>query len=373
MLDRAAAEYETMGDLARAAELYREAGRLADAAALYKRIQAWDQARALYSQLGDRIEEAACCEALEEWGEAAPLYETAAQELEADDYPYEARLGELFQKAADCYGAVFRRQQQTTCLRKVLRYRCLPHLDLEVEQRERFVRGDMNVLLLTVRNVGFGVAYDIRAQASGGFEGELDRSVPGLAAKDSEVLDFSVEPQKSGKVLFKVELAYLDQQGTEYTKEARAYVQVEREAPATPTAFTPREIRVEGDLVMGQKGDRVDIRRGERVIQLETGMGSGAGDRIEIKGPRRQFSLTEGAEPLAADSLEAPSPGQAPAAGPVCTQCGAPLDLSQPRCPNCGARYCPGCHNPLADLEGLRFCPYCQAEIGRDNLIEEGH
>ena len=371
MLDRAAAEYEHVGDLARAAELYREADRLTEAAALYKRIQAWDQARALYQQLGDRVEEATCCEALEEWEEAAPLYEAAAQELEADDQPDVARLAELYEQAARCYGAVFQRRQQATCHRKVLRYRCLPDLEVEVKQQEQFVLGDMNVLLLTVKNVGFGLAYDIRAQASGGFEGELGRSVPGLAVEDSEELDFSVQPEASGRVLFKVELTYRDWHGAEYTKEARAYVQVEREAPATPTTFTPREIHVKGDLVIGEKGDRVDIRRGERMIRLETGMGSESPDRIEIKGRRRQFSLTEDSEPQAADSLEAPSPGQAPAKGPVCTRCGAPLDLSQPRCPNCGARYCPGCHNSLANLEGLRFCPYCRAEIAGDDPIGE--
>ena len=121
----------------------------------------------------------------------------------------------------------------------------------------------------------------------------------------------------------------------------------------------------------GQKGDRVEIHRGERMIRLESGMGSESPDRIEIKGRRRQLSLTGGSEPQVAEGLEAPSPGQAPAEGPVCGQCSAPLDLSQPRCPNCGTRYCPNCYNPLADLQGLRFCPYCRAEIAGDNAGEE--
>lgn len=374
MLEQAAAEYEAMGDLARAAELYREAGRLADAAALYKRIQAWDQARALYSQLGDQVEEAACCETLEEWEKAAPLYEAAARKLEAADQPDVARVAELYEQAARCYGKVFQRRQQAACLQKVVRYRRLPDLEIEVKQQERFVLGEKNVLLLTVNNVGFGIASAITVEARGDFEGELARSVPGLAAGDTEPLDFSVKPLEHGQALFEVEISYRDQWDTTHTKKARTYVRVEREPSATPTEFTPQYIVLQkGDVIMegGQKGDRVDIRRGERMIRLETGMGSESPDRIEIKGRRRQLSLTGGSEPQAADSPEAPSLGQAPAEGPVCGQCSAPLDLSQPRCHNCGTRYCPNCHNPLGDLEGLRFCPYCRAEIAGDDSGEE--
>lgn len=351
MFNQAAAEYEQIGDLARAAELYLEADppRLADAAELYKRIEAWDQARTLFSQLGNLAEEAMCYQSLEEWEEAARLYEAAAQELEAEDQPDANRLAQLYGLAAQCWGEIFQRQHEAECLRKVIRYRRLPDLELDVKQQEPFVLGDKNVLLLTVKNVGFGVATDIDVETSGDFEGESIRSVPGLAVEGSQPLDFSVKPLESGRVLFQVEVSYRDRLGGTHTGTARTYVAVEREPPATPTDFTPQYI-FHGDMIAygGQKGDRVDIRRGERRFVVEAGEGTDSPDRLEIEG--YQYPPTSGGQPPVLESRGAEAPDQS-----------ADPDT------------CPACNRELPDIEGLLYCNHCGTKLSNDSPGEEDH
>jgi len=125
---------------------------------------------------------------------------------------------------------------------------------------------------------------------------------------DAALAEWAVLPQASGKVTLEVQVHYCDRQGQPLKEKGRWFVDVRSEANSG--RFTPQEVYVQGDYVAGekvtgdyiaeggQKGDRIDIRRG-------------------AVGPR--VSLGEGAE------LK-------------CRHCGAPQPVGAAFCEQCGKR-----------------------------------
>lgn len=295
----AAAILEERGRLERAAVLYEKCGQFAKALAIRVRLEQWDKVADLAIRAGNYERAAEAYERLGNCRLAAEAWQRAADAAAASLPLDESKVAALYERACCMYDAVFEEQQMQECLRKVRRYRHLPEIAVSVRSNEAFVEHSWNALDLVVENTGFGIARDIVIVLAGKFESEpANISVPGLPPGRTKVLKVHARSLKEqyGKVPLEVRVSYCDLEGKQYDlRPVLTHVDVAQsglfpglKAPSVSIHINeliqPGGKKVVGDEILAgaQKGDRVEIHRGEAgATVVENGE---AGSVVRIRG-----------------------------------------------------------------------------------------
>ncbi|HUS71195.1 MAG TPA: PQQ-binding-like beta-propeller repeat protein [Anaerolineae bacterium] len=234
----AAAACETAGQLARAAEDYLRGGQD-------------DKAIDLFRQRGDLARVGQVCARLGRWLEAAEAYHITALTLEEQrDENQRDRLAELFERAAECYQRGYDEQNCADCRAKLVFYRRLPNLKLNLKANEGFMVSQADVLDMKLDNVGYGLAEDIQIEVSGDFEiRRAPAAVPGLLPGHHRTQRIYLIPLQSGpNVFLNFEVSYKSQSpGGEraYCQDFPHYVHV-----ATSPLDKIAQMSVSGDVYL---------------------------------------------------------------------------------------------------------------------------
>jgi outer membrane protein assembly factor BamB len=259
-------------------------------------------------------EEALGREKLGEPRKAAQAYDRAARQAQEISPDAESEIGDLYAKAAKLYAEAGYGKEALQCRSHVIHYRHLPQIVVTGRTTKAFREGEFNTLELIIRNVGRGVARDICVQIGGGrFEVdankcflEIKRLAPGL--EELEQIFLRPEREQVGEsVPLLLEWTWLDRYETHFEGKVSTPVPVKRLSDTSPLG-TPVVIHaqtyVHGTYVGGdkveagaQKGDRVEIQRGERTrLHLEDGEeGKVSEKKITVLCPNCHLPTQQGA------------------------------------------------------------------------------
>jgi outer membrane protein assembly factor BamB len=332
-LTEAARILEEHARLARAAELYLKAGDLESALRIERQRGQWESVAELAAKLGDDEQEATAYEQLGAARKAADAFQRAAERQAAVDPVDEEHVAALYEKAAKHYESLYREREMRDCRRQVRRYRRLPELVVRGRAEETFIECQWNVVRLAVENVGFGLARNVRVELSDSFDTRRQERIPGLPKSERRSLEVHARPREGeigARVPVDIIVTYEDVRGRNYRLTQVESVRVLEAGRRLLGRETPLQLHIHGDLLepgakkvsgdeisgSGQKGDRVDIRRGA---------GSGVamrscdtGDRVEI---RREGPPVRRCPEC---NLPVQDPGQR-----YCPDCGTPLDAKR--------------------------------------------
>jgi outer membrane protein assembly factor BamB len=227
---------------------------------------------------------------------AAQAYSRAARQAEQVQPENKGAIAELFQRARRYFEDVGLLVEAQQCRLKEIFYLDLPQIIVTGRTEKAFREGEFNMLELQVHNMGFGVAHDVRVKAgSGRFEIDLGASsqiytrIAPETGQPGVIYLRPLEGQVGETVPLVLEWSWADLNGQQYQENTVAHVHVKR-ADDSVTGGTPAEIhyhgpvyqadggsmefigrdkvagdRIEGDVVRGQKGDRVTVQRGDGV------------------------------------------------------------------------------------------------------------
>ncbi|MBL7163912.1 MAG: PQQ-binding-like beta-propeller repeat protein [Anaerolineales bacterium] len=239
---------------------------------------------------------------------AANAYHRAAQQAERIDPGNEVGIADLYERARHYYDDIGMEIECRECREKIVYYRSLPFIAIKGETQKAFREGEFNLMDLVLRNVGRGVASNVRVQVSGGhFEiGEtasssLFRNIYPERERKTKIPLRPLVDQVGETVPLIIEWTWQDIEGNNYREQITEYFQVKAK-DESQSGGTPQHIeyhfhdqavhaagervdvikgdRIEGDQIKGdkveagaQKGDRVEIRRGEGVRLSGEGLG----------------------------------------------------------------------------------------------------
>ncbi len=338
-LVEAAGILEQHGQLERAADLYEQAGQLQKALDIEVQLERWESVVELAFRAGDYEREARAHERLEHPQRAAEAWRRAAEQCATAKPVDEDRVAIFYEKAAQFYETIFRESESSDCRRQVRRYRRLPEVVVQGTAQEAFVENEWNVLDLQARNVGFGIARNIRIELSRNFETRRKETIRGLPEKQFRSLTVYARPREGetgARVPLDIIITYEDVRGNHYQVAQTESVRVVQRGSSIlgMRGATPLEVHIHGDLVEpgakkvtghevqagGQVGDKVEVHRGGRgTLTMESG---DTGNRVQV---RRTDSPVR----------RCPNPGcNLPVSDPeqrYCPDCGAPLDDARGR------------------------------------------
>jgi hypothetical protein len=242
---RAAGLLQAHNEPFKAAQLWQALSRLDQAAQQYERAGRWLQAAALWSQLDQPLRQA---EALVR--QARSLSEDKAEPI-AELW---ATAAALFQDEGDW-------EQAALCRREEARYRQSPLLEIEVQADEGLVHQAYSRLKFTIRNQGYGRAYQLLIQVINKelFAGQLveTRQIASLRPGQVRQEWLNVKPLEVGQVPLQLKLSYQDSQGQYYSQDYPiiylpvARFEAERQPGKIYQIYTGGGAYIEGDVHTG--------------------------------------------------------------------------------------------------------------------------
>ncbi len=215
---------------------------------------------------------------------AAEAYQRAAMQAEQRNPHDEPAIARLYQLAANQYYQHGLEDQYDYCRYQAIRYNHQPLILLEGGSSSTFREMEFNMFTLMVKNVGYGVAHDVRIQpAAGRFEVEETNTlvrVPHLAPNSVREIKLFLRPKKDSvgeAVALVLEWFWQDNKGQSFSDKLSQPVEVRRQGES-PSSGSPVVIHaqtyVQGTYVGGdniesgaQKGGRVEIQRGSVSLQ----------------------------------------------------------------------------------------------------------
>ena len=305
-------------------------GRLAEAAQAAEKAGDLDWAAKIYQQMGDKdgeIEvlaklvkeksenwalerlvelahargrfqlEALALQRLDRLPQAAQAFHRAARQAEQVEPEREDKIARLYDQARALYDDLGELDLEKECWAKVVYFRHLPRIIVEGVPQKHFVEDGFNVLNLTIRNIGRGIAHEVRVWLGRGLfvtDGTnslrgISRLSPSVHTKDT--IHLRPAPNTFEDVPLRLEWAWKDKDGNEYQDHNVVTIYV-RHKNETPTDTAPKYFyyngpviqadggtvewvghdKVAGDQVAGdklqdeaQKGDKIEIDRGKGV------------------------------------------------------------------------------------------------------------
>jgi len=266
--------------------------------------------------------------------QAAQAYHKAAQQSEQIESDNEYRISELYRKALALFEEIGEIGLVQECHQKVTYYALLPDVFVEGRPKEIFEEGGWNVLELAVRNVGRGIARSVCVTIGG--EQFIPGSTTGIWQREALAPGTSIEfelhvqhnPEKGpGVVPLRVDWIWQDDQGAKYRREASASVRVRRRGE-TPSDSSPAVINVIGGDLIDAKGGTIekvvgDKIVGDRVEGDKVERGGQKGDRVEIHRGEGVRTHAEGLE----DASNQPTK--------LCPNCHLPVELDANFCQAC--------------------------------------
>lgn len=234
------------GQIERAAQLYEQGEQLAQALRLRVDLGHWERAADLALRAGEYEQAGAAYEHLNQTVPAARAYQHAAKALASATPPNEARVAELYERAAQLFSAAFEEDQALLCWREVRRFRHLPEIVVTCGAQQVFVEFEWNTLLMRVENTGYGPALGIRIALRGPFDVRGSDTVARLPAGRVQSLELYARPHRDerGKVPLEIAVSYADARGEQYQGIQLIHIQVQQHGMAA-SPVTPLEIVVE--------------------------------------------------------------------------------------------------------------------------------
>jgi outer membrane protein assembly factor BamB len=260
---------------------------------------------------------------------AAKAYHRAAQQKERTDPENESAIAELYEKACQSYVTAGLEDQESICDEKVIYYRQLPKVVIEVFVNATFKEDEFNRIKLIIRNIGRGRADFVSYQiGKGRFEvGESGiRPQFNLAAGVGKELELSVRPelrQIGEAVPLVIEWTWYDEQNQQYTDLVSITVVVRRKDDSRPSGG---EIHIHGGTLI-QQADHVvhgDHVEGDQIGGDKLDSGAQKGDKVEIQRGQGVRMIGEGQEPPDSKS------------GPSCPNCHLDISPDDQFCQSCG-------------------------------------
>lgn len=320
-----------------AARLYRLADQPQKALDLYEKAGNWRAVRQIAGEMNDFEREAHACLQLavthdyELFHAAAQAFERAAQAYEAHGQKTGAEIARLWELAAHHY-TDWDPDRLAFCQQQVIRLRRWPDLRVEVNVAGELVKDEWRKLSVKVTNIGHGLARFVSLRVTNdSFEMDQKRTsrLPNLRVGANREIELTIKPREAGMVPIHFELSYQLPDETEFRRaitDSAVPVRASASQQFTPTPAWLSQLesgggihiynilkegttihsgsssQVFGDVVLGDKGDKVEIRReGGRSLSLRS-------DSVEI-GPD-----------LAACQHHYGTDGQ----GQFCQKCGQP-------------------------------------------------
>jgi tetratricopeptide (TPR) repeat protein len=339
--EKAAALAHRLGLLQKSAEDYRKADLaqeelhvLLEAAAMGNAAWADRRIVELARALGRFVEQGEAHLRLGESEQAARAYYYAACQaenrlVEGGDEDARHAVADLYEQAAELFRCEGLEGECQECRWKVIELRRQPLIIVEGRAAQAFREGDINQLDLVVRNVGKGVAHQVRLEPRGGrFEvareaiEEVEHLYPGRE-KPLRIFLRPLKDQVGVTVPLELEWRWEDRLGRDFKDHSITTVSVRR--LDEPHTATQPIILQGGTLVQGTyiSGDQVS---GDKIGGDRVEAGAQKGDRVEI---RRQATQVRPAAPGKAQRL--------------CPNCSVPLPPK--------ARYCDACGQALGKAE----------------------
>ena len=295
----------------KAAKLYQEAGEdeyelMALEKLAEEKAEDWGLERmaALARKLGKFGQEAQAWEKLGKYKETAQAYHRAARQAEQVSQNEESLIADLYRNAEYYFDEAGQIDLCTQCRQKVIRYAHLPDVIVKGQPQKEFKEGQWNVITLNITNIGYGIAKNIRVAVGGAqFIADSSKSIwqrkslgEGVSTETAIHLQHK-KGEATGNVPLRLKWLWKDKENKEYSRVISATVYV-RDKDDSRSSQTPAQItyNISGDQIVGdrfdgdkvgsgaQKGDRVEIRRGEGVKAY----GEGVGQVDTTKGAERR-------------------------------------------------------------------------------------
>jgi len=251
--------------LLRIAELSRTMGRF------HQEAQAWERLRK-----PKRTADAYCRAAMQ------------AEQLTPDEL---IRIAGFYEKAAHYYSEADMPVEVAQCRDSVARYQKLPIILIDGRTSKEFKEYGWNELKLTIRNEGYGIAeqiyWKVRADRFDFDETSGIWSLRRLGVDREETIVLHLRPKKGeygDAVPFALEWFWKDREGHEFRDRVSISIVVKSKDDSRPTG-SPVIIKGGGKVIVSekyfegdeiskgaQKGDRVEMHRGEGIRMVAKGM-----------------------------------------------------------------------------------------------------
>lgn len=298
---------EVTQDWSRAAAALLKANQTARAAELLERAQQFDQALDLYEGLGAWEKVEALARTTTRWArqarallkrglatEAGEAYERAAEQLRTTAPGAASSLAELYEEAARCFAEEENWLKHSQCWLQVCVLREWPYVRGQIRLLAALFEDEYSQVEVWLKNTGAGTARRIQVKSiSSKFMLDTSESkiIKSLRPEQESQLLLPLQPKPNvfGKVKLSVTLSYLDANGREFEEvmetmtEVRAHdeklVELNRPSPRDTTPHITYNVpggkvvvgtSIEGDQITdgGQKGDKVEIKRGEGTVRV---------------------------------------------------------------------------------------------------------
>ena len=329
MYDRAAKNYEKDD------EKESELAALQNLAKEQPKDWAYERIAELSRSMGRFAVEGSAWERLGRPAKAAVAFHRAAQQAERIDAENEAKIADLYEHAKELYDDIGMDQECQQCWEKIVYYRSLPFIGIEGITQKGFREGEFNLLDLVLRNIGRGVARNVRLNVrSDRFEiGETSTNLllknifPGRERATQIPLRPLME-QVGKTVPLIIEWMWQDDDDESYREQITQYFDVR--AKDESSSGTPQHIEYHfHDQAVHAAGERVDVIKGDRVEGDQI-----KGDKIEAgaqKGDRIEIQRGEKARVTVSDA------DVTTGSGPSCPNCHLPVEEGDKFCEVCGA------------------------------------
>lgn len=331
-LEEAGDAASKVGEWRRAADLYRRAGAvekelgaLVNLAPTGGVAWAWQRLTELARRLGRFDLEAQAWEQLGEELQAAQAYLKAARQAEQRTPDGYDQIAQFFAKAQDLFETQGMEVERQLCWSKVMFYRRLPWVVVQGGSSKAFREGEFNHLELQVRNIGHGVAQQVQILAdTSRFEIDRDAStliIRSLGINQTRTVELFLRPQP-GEVGEAVPLvlkwSWKDQRGVVFSERSSTPVSV-RSRHEPSTGGNPVQIIYQAPVYQTQDGDIVSGTKveGDQFSGDKVGSGGQKGDRVEIQ--RGQGGALD-----------------LPGARSLCPNCDLPVQPEDAFCQGCG-------------------------------------
>ena len=332
------------GDLPRAAAFFRQAGDSQRELEIWQTLvnrdphndTVWDRIAKLARSLGQFELEAQAWVHFQHLEDAAYAYWRAALQAERVTPEGQERIAGLFERAQGLFDDLGMDEESRECQAKITYYRKLPFVVVEGRTQKAFREGKFSRMTLTITNAGYGTARNVRVRlAEKRFElGEtsLNLLIKHLYPNRPRTKVISLRPyedQVGDAVPLTLEWMWEDQHGREYREQSVAYVQV-KDREASHTGGSPQVVHYHGPVYQSDSG--IEITQGDRtevhgdLIQGDNlQAGAQKGDRVEIQRGEgiRLRPRTRQTGPLSPDEV-------------LCPNCHLPIRPGDKFCDGCG-------------------------------------
>lgn len=235
--------------------------------------------------LGNFPAQARAFEMMNETLQAAEAFLLAGMQAEKRTPGNRALIAEFYEQAYRYFKLEGEYEKQHQCRDKVMRCRAIPSIFVSGETDKAFREGEFNTLILTIENIGYGRADDIKVWVPGDrFEIEqhsMPEPIEHLAKGLRRVISLPIRPLKDqvGEgVPFVLEWEWRDKNGKSYHEKTSVPVTVKQQGDSksggTPItivaenyyAGNDQHLEIDGDNIQpgAQKGGKVEINHGER-------------------------------------------------------------------------------------------------------------